>query len=75
MEHITSISFDKIMGIFVTFFGGIFKTYEPILFKQDWYCNINKTSDRAYDDESEGAALSITCSDLSSKLQFFAIGC
>jgi len=53
VEHITSISFDKIMGIFITFFGGIFKTYEPILFKQDWYCNINK-NDRAinvpYDD-------------------------
>ena len=33
VELITSINFDKNLGIFVTFFGGIFKSFEPILFK------------------------------------------
>ena len=81
VELISSINFDKHLGIFVTFFGGIFKTFEPILFKQDWFCNINADTSDKKDDKKEKEAVgfekpkvAIVCSDLCKKLSYFAVG-
>ena len=48
-DNVTSMAFDENQGILISFFPGYFKMFEPMNFKQIWFCetdSLKKTTDK-----------------------------